>query len=426
MHFPTRINETSVDTTSATDLKPRLGAPPPNLPPHLMALLMQETPRFSAGEMKRRREAFAKALGDAGCDHALLIGGDRRGSALQWLCGWPANTDNFLVVTPGRQDALYVRYPNHQPQARVLAPDADVRWGARGGGNLAIEELLARGAAGKTVGVIGNFGLAYFEKLSAAGFRLKDINRVYTGLRLIKSDEEIEWARIGAAFSDAGLEGLASGMKPGMNEHELAALIEQSYVPWGGGIGIHHLGVTSMVDPDCCVPSQFPRNRTLKPGDMVFTEISSLFWSYSGQVLRSFTVEAEPTALYRDLYACADETYRAVLKVLKPGNTPNDVLDAASPLIKSAGFTVCDDLVHGYIGGYLPPVLGTRERPSGPVPDMTFAENMAMVVQPSVVTPDGKWGDMKAGVQAGELVRITKTGVESLHNSPWGFRRVGG
>jgi Xaa-Pro dipeptidase len=313
-----------------------------------------------------------------------------------------------------------VRYPNHLPQAEILAPDADVRWGAKGGGNLAIDELLARGAAGKTVGVIGNFGLAYFEKLSASGFKLKDISRVYTGLRLIKSDEEIEWTRIGAAFSDAGLEGLAAGMKPGMNEHELAALIEHAYTPWGGGIGIHFLGVTSMADPDCCVPSQFPRNRTLKQGDMVFTEISSLFWSYSGQVLRSFTIDAEPTPLYRDLYAAADQAFHAVLKVLKPGNTPRDVLDAASPIIKGAGFTVCDDLVHGYVGGYLPPVLGTHERPSGPVPEMVFQENMTMVVQPSVVTKDSK-----AGVQTGELVRITKTGVESLHKVPWGFRRVG-
>lgn len=412
---------TASPASAANDLKPRLGAPAPKLPPHLMKLLLQETPRFSAAEMKRRRDAFAKALAEAGCDHALVIGVDRRGSALQWLSGWPANTDNYLIVTPGKQDVLYVRYPNHQPQAQVLAPEADARWGAKGGGALAIEELQARGAQGKTVGVIGTFNLGYFELLSAAGFKLKDANRVYTRLRLIKSEEEIAWTRIGAALSDAGLEGLASGMKPGMNEHELAALIEHAYVPWGGGTGIHHLGVTSMASPDCCVPSQFPRNRTLRKGDMVFTEISSLFWSYSGQVLRSFTVDAEPTPLYRDLHACAEATYTAVLKVLKPGNTPKDVLDAASPIVKSAGFTICDDLVHGYIGGYLPPVLGTHERPSGPVPEMTFTENMAMVVQPSIVTMDSK-----AGVQTGELVRITANGAESLHDAPWGFRRVGG
>jgi hypothetical protein len=44
---------------------------------------------------------------------------------------------------------------------------------------------------------------------------------------------------------------------------------------------------------------------------------------------------------------------------------------------------------------------------------------MTVVIQPNVVTRDGK-----AGVQTGELVRITATGIESLHAFPRGFARV--
>jgi Xaa-Pro aminopeptidase len=51
---------------------------------------------------------------------------------------------------------------------------------------------------------------------------------------------------------------------------------------------------------------------------------------------------------------------------------------------------------------------------------MKLEENMTIVVQPSVMTRDGK-----AGVQTGELVRVTATGVERLHRAPWGFRRAG-
>lgn len=96
------------------------------------------------------------------------------------------------------------------------------------------------------------------------------------------------------------------------------------------------------------------------------------------------------------------------------------MLDAASS-IDRAGFTICDDLLHGYGGGgYLPPVLGTWERPSGSVPDLVFAENMAIVVQPSIMTRDGR-----AGVQTGELLRITANGVEALHRVPRQFRLAG-
>ena len=47
---------------------------------------------------------------------------------------------------------------------------------------------------------------------------------------------------------------------------------------------------------------------------------------------------------------------------------------------------------------------------------MTLEENMTVVVQPNVVTRDHK-----AGVQVGELVRVTRTGFERLHTAPRGF-----
>jgi Xaa-Pro dipeptidase len=237
-------------------------------------------------------------------------------------------------------------------------------------------------------------------------------------MRMIKSEEELDWLRIGCALSDLGVEALGRETAPGMNEHELQTLIERAYMPWGGVTQIHFVGVTAMSDPDCLVPSQIPRNRIVQEGDIVFTEIAAGFWGYPGQVLRSFTVASEPTPLYRDLHATAEETFHAVLNVLRAGASAGDVLDAAAVIARS-GFAVCDDLLHGYCGGYLPPVLGTHDRPSGPLPDFPFEENMTVVVQPSIVTKDGK-----AGVQCGELVRITRTGTERLHRAPWGFRRI--
>jgi Xaa-Pro aminopeptidase len=88
-------------------------------------------------------------------------------------------------------------------------------------------------------------------------------------------------------------------------------------------------------------------------------------------------------------------------------------------VIDERGFTIYDDLMHGFGGGYFPPILGTRSRPAGPLPQMTLEENMTIVVQPNVVTRD-----QKAGVQVGELIRVTKSGFERLHAAPRGFFRV--
>jgi len=401
-------------------LHPRLGAKPPRIPDRLVPLLEAAAPHFSAAEMQRRRIAFEQALSEAGASHALVVGTDRRMSALQWLTELPSSNLNMGVLSPGEPDLLFVPYPNHVAQAQMLAPDATVVWDAKGPAALAVETLCGRGAKGQTIAILGQCNYALVQQLANSGFKLVDLNRAYNAMRLIKSDEEFDWARIGCALSDLGIEALADEIMPGMSEHELATLIERAYLPWGGATHIHYVGLTQMSDPDCCVPSQFPRARRVNAGDVVFAEISALFSAYSGQVLRTLAVAADPTRLYRDLHAVAEEAFNAVLKVLKSGATPIEILDAAAPIARS-GFTVCDDLLHGFIGGYLPPVLGTHERPSGPIPDLVLRENMAVVLQPSVVTRDHK-----AGVQIGELLRITHDGVERLHQAPWGFRRVGG
>src|SRR5262245_4203898 len=403
-----------------TRLTSRLGAAPPRIPDRLVPLLEAEAPRFSAHEMQRRRNALAEALAAAGASHALIVGTDRRMSALQWLTGLPSGNLNMGVLSPGEESVLFVPYPNHVPQAQVLAPDAKVVWGAKGPAALALETLTARASRGQTIGIIGQANYSLLQQIMVAGFKLVDLNRGYNAMRLIKSEEEFDWARIGAALSDLAIEALANDIRPGMSEHELATIIERAYLPWGGVTQLHFVGLTSMADPDCCVPSQFPRARRVAAGDVVFAEISVLFWGYSGQVLRTYAVAEEPTPLYRDLHAVAEEAFNVVRKVLRPGARPREVPGVAA-VVGQSGFTVCDDLLHGFIGGYLPPVLGTHERPSGPIPDLVLEENMAVVLQPSIVTKDGK-----AGVQTGECLRITKDGVERLHQAPWGIRRVGG
>ena len=65
---------------------------------------------------------------------------------------------------------------------------------------------------------------------------------------------------------------------------------------------------------------------------------------------------------------------------------------------------------------YLPPVLGSKSRPAGPIPDEPFRTGQTVVIQPNVVTRDAA-----AGVQTGEMVVITDAGIERLHAMPRGF-----
>jgi len=278
--------------------------------------------------------------------------------------------------------------------------------------------LERRGARNGRVAVIGPMTFEQHAALAARFGAAVNLNRAYVRLRQVKSPEEIDWMRIGAALSDRGMLALRDGLQPGMTERELGNLVERGYVAFGGTTVIHFIGVTAMAEPQLGVPTQFASNRRVVQGDVVSAEISAAFWDHPGQVLRSFTVDAEPTPLYRDLHAAADAAFEAVAAVLKDGALPREVIAAAS-VIEAAGFTIIDDLLHGYGGGYLPPVLGSNSRPSAHVPDEPFRAGMIVVIQPNVVTPD-----RKAGVQTGEMVLITKTGIEPFHAVPRGFARI--
>jgi Xaa-Pro dipeptidase len=154
--------------------------------------------------------------------------------------------------------------------------------------------------------------------------------------------------------------------------------------------------------------------RRVQTGDVAVAEISAAFWEHPGQVLRSFAL-GEPSRLYKELHAAADAAFDAIAGVLKGGATPAQAIEA-SAVIEEAGFTIIDDLLHGYGGGYLPPILGCSSRPAGPIPQEPFRAGQTVVIQPNVVTPDGK-----AGVQTGEMVLITDNGIERLHGMPRGF-----
>jgi Xaa-Pro aminopeptidase len=388
------------------------------LPPHLARIVAAEIPRYSDTEMARRREAVIALMAEADCDHLVFCGANRFGSVVQWLTQWPVTAEAVGVFTPGERDALFLQYVNHPTQAKLIADKADVSWGGESSIACAVATLKKRGAERDRIATIGPLSAEQHAAIAALFGAPKNLNRNYVKLRQVKSAEELDWFRIGAHFTDLGMMALRDGMREGLNERELGAMIEAAYVSQGAVNAIHYIGATQMRAPTVPVPRQYATTRKLMKGDAVVAEISASFWEHSGQVLRSFAFGAEPPKLYRELHAAADAAFDAIAAVLKAGATPAQVIEA-SGVIEDAGFTIIDDLLHGYGGGYLPPILGTRSRPAGPVPETPFRAGQTVVIQPNVVTRDHT-----AGVQTGEMVLITDTGIERMHAMPRGFVQI--
>lgn len=377
-------------------------------------------PHFSEAEFARRYAVVRAAMQEADLPALLIYGMPSMSSEVQYLSNYATTREAFLIF-PGEAElepALFAQMYNHIPTARKFTHFTDVHWGGPDTAETAVEHVKQRGFAEGRIGLVGRIPIGHYwtlkQGLPEATF--VDFTARMLQIRLVKSDEELEALRIGAEFCDRAVAALEREARPGISEHELAAIVQNSYLGSGGRSHIHYMATTPMSNPSVCVPAQYQSKRILEKGDVLLTELSAhYFEGYPGQILRPFTIGTPPTPQYQRMYDVAAEAFNRIASVIRTGASTEEVLDAAE-YIHSAGYSIYDDLVHSLGGGYLPPILRTRRTSARLAPPFTFKENMTIVIQPNVITEDERMG-----VQLGELLRVTNKGVESLHRYPMRF-----
>jgi Xaa-Pro dipeptidase len=378
-------------------------------------------PRFSDIEFANRYARVRASMQEAGLSALVLHGTAGSYQEIQYLSNFLVTREAMLVFPKDGEPTMFVQYYNHLPNARRVSSIKDIRWGGTDIAAATVNNLQERGLAQSRIGIMGAIPLKHYETIRQAlpQATFVDFTSQMQQLRLIKSDEEMMFLRKGAEFSDLAIEALEHEARPGITEHELAAIVESAYLGLGGKNHIHYMATTPMQNPTVCVPAQQLSNRLIEKGDVLITEISAHYHGYPGQILRPFTIGTQPTSEYQRMYEVAVDVYSLIADVIRDGATIDEVLDAAEH-IHAAGFTIYDDLLHGFGGGYLPPILRTRRTSAKPPQPFIFHENMTVVIQPNVITEDERMG-----VQVGELVRVTRSGVESLHRYPMRFIQCG-
>ncbi len=376
--------------------------------------------RFSAEEMERRRGLARTLMDEHGLDALVLFGNsgvNRHNQAnVFWLTNHLDLHHCYLVLPRDSEPTLLVGLTNHVPNAREVSGIRAVEWGSY----RPAEKIAERLGAARRVGLVGvnatfDMGMPYAHYLTLRDRvgEVVDVTRKFQRLRLVKSDEELEWLRRAAELSDKAMVAVAEGARPGMTEVELVALAEHAYRSEGGMPHITFLRSMAMDDPTGCVPAQNPSHRPLERGDVIITEFSASYWGYSGQLHRPIFVDAEPAPDWRRLFDAALAAYEGLVEAVRTGAAVADAIRAAAP-IRDAGFTIYDDLLHGYGVDILPPLVDRARFEDPPAADgLRFERNMAVVLQPNPITPDERMG-----LQLGALTIVTDAGAESLHHVP--------
>src|SRR5438445_1950042 len=185
---------------------------------------------FSPEEMERRRALARGLMDEHGVDALVLHGNSGMNRHNQANVFWLSNHLDlhhcYLVLPREGHATLLVGLVNHVPNAREVSDVPDVEWG----GYNPAERLAALVRGARRVGLVGvnaTFGIgmpyAHYAELRESVPDVVDVTRDFQRLRLVKSDEEVEWLRRAAELSDASLLALRDAARPGVTEFELVA-----------------------------------------------------------------------------------------------------------------------------------------------------------------------------------------------------------
>jgi Xaa-Pro dipeptidase len=369
-------------------------------------------PTFSDDELNRRHGAFYNLMEQEGLDAALIYGSGRYSSDIYWLSDWPSSREAYLLMQTGKEPAILMQLFNHYPMARVMSWIEDLRWAGANTTSSVVELIAERGLVSKRIGLVGAISYQVYNRLREKypNATFVDLGAKLRMMRTIKSAEEIERIRTASKLTDQSIQAMTEGLREGMREDEIPAIIEPVYLKAGGYAGIHFISSMPMRSPDFCVPSQFHSNRKLQKGDALISEISGAYSGYSGQIHRTFSIGEAPTPEWQKMHDAAMEAFDILSEVIKDGATTTEAEQAAE-VIHQRGYSTYDDLVHG-VNQY-PPICQTKSRKRHDSREITFRENMVIVIQPNLMTYDEKMG-----LQFGETLVVKKNGCESLNNYP--------
>ncbi|MDP2622432.1 MAG: hypothetical protein Q8Q29_01375, partial [Actinomycetota bacterium] len=229
-------------------------------------------PRYPSDEMARRHQ-FARDLRASSELDALVVGGPTGPleTAVQFFSNWPSQVQSYVVFLKEEAPILMVRLWNHLPDARRISVIEDIRYGGdtpteQAGG---LASLLARAGARRIglIGVVPHGDLAILQRVIPTG-EFIDMNPAYQAFRLVKSEQEMVFVRIASRMNDAAVDALARSLGPGMNEYEVAEIVEANYLGHRGWNLIHFSLTTPMLEPSVCVPHQYHPDRVIASGDV--------------------------------------------------------------------------------------------------------------------------------------------------------------
>ena len=219
-------------------------------------------------------------------------------------------------------------------------------------------------------------------------------------VRAIKIPEEIARLREAARISCLSVDAALAAVRPGITEQEMLRVFNRTTVEHDGTpvtncIGFGERSAMSNVQPSA--------TRALQRGDVIRFDVGCRYRHYRSDISR-IGFFGEPPAKVVKYYKALEKGVLRGYEIVKPGLKVADLFDQVVETVRKEGIPHYQrsHVGHGIgVDGYDPPNIG-------PVGGSVLEEDMVICVE----TPYYELGF--AGLQVEDMIRVTKTGAESL------------
>lgn len=374
--------------------------------------------------IKRTKEEMAKR----GYDALIVYGNNKVYGGLRYLtdyfpdrCGWISlgGTETYLF-----DGAALLLPQNGEPlllldTGMMLGKEVHTRKVISGGIGAGKESGLSAKMVGKYLtdrSTVKTVGIETWDRFPAPLFL--DLKRefpeaefvrstIVEELRMVKSRLEIEIFRKAAKIGDIGHQVFAENLRNGGVGKTELELIRQTEYAMRSMDPIYEDAVENSPSLIC---SGFPiggllhhpsHGKMIQPGDAVHWDICTRYNGYSIDTSRTKVV-GRPTPEQQYAYDTTIMMLEEVLKIAKPGLPAVELVNAASSVAQSRGFSLMDHFVGHGIG------IDPHERPDLVREETPLQENMVLAIEPRVVLD----GIYVLGIE--EMVWVTPDGGKSL------------
>jgi Xaa-Pro dipeptidase len=369
---------------------------------------------FSSEERGRRDKAMHRIMEAGGCEALILFGDTNVGG--DYLGDFRYYVDNRIIA--GRQVAvlfaqtepvLFVGTAIQQQAASRRSSVRDCRLTDDMQADivkLMKERNVLVGKVGVSFEVLPVNWYNYLRK-ELPGIDWVETHREILDVRLHhNTPEEAELFRRCGLLGDGSFEAAKKMIRPGVSEYEIAAAIEEYARARGAEQHFTLVGSGRYAPGDQNgLPLPYsPSQRRVEAGDSVVMEITPCLEGYWTQLVRTVNVGVPNTELEK-LYRVSRDAIKKGLEVFKPGKTVRDVVLAMEAYVREGGYLFRPPT--GHVCG-----VDMIEARVSPQNTQVLEPGMAVIIHPTVFTPDGKnsffWG---------ETYLVTDDGYERLNHA---------